>query len=389
MSFKIYKLDMLIMLLNNIFLTIEENRMPKVTEIMLELNEGGKKTRGLKEGDGEYPCLIVGPGSFYLNRLSDELKTKFTFFTFDMEWTREKSNPERAPSNITASDMIAHTGHIIASIKSNFRYSKIGLMGFSAPALIALQSAINYKEDVAYVIAIGCALSKLDAQFNATNERFNNEVDEKRREKYSLLQKNFSKLLSGEGGDPLVDSNFIKDEKTGKKRLTPNSQYVEMCRSIIVKLLYDPEKYEAKFLKNWRFNADNKVINEPERQYFFGTILPMLDPSEIINKLEQYSDVPTLLIYGENDYITPIEDNVIKNLKRCEVIKYTNCGHSPNEERSEDFDQDVYKFVNKNISLKIHDSEQKVYTKDHESIDDKQEDSENHEEIGIVKKIVT
>ncbi len=53
-------------------------------------NEEGKLYEGLKCGNGVIPCLIVGPGSFYLAKFSEDQKQQLTLFAFDEGWSVDK-----------------------------------------------------------------------------------------------------------------------------------------------------------------------------------------------------------------------------------------------------------------------------------------------------------
>ncbi len=324
-----------------------------VEKIILDLGNN-QKISGLKDGTGSIPCLIVAFGSSYLGRIPNNLKKIMTFFTVDLEWTCNKGEPvdKAAIEKITFKDLITNVKRIVKALKEQYGYSKVGLMGFSAPGLIALQAALELDEEhIAFVIGSGIALMKLDPDFKATNEYFEANAELERKEDFHKDQENFQKLKSGESGNAPPSSNFFTSEN-GKKRLTPNSEWVAFACAMITKQLnnYKDPTNSKKYADEWRKTPDGKVINETMRLHFFNNILSTIEPEQILEALAK-THIPTFLAFGK-DYTTPRPNPALQEkMKTYENIyyeEYSSSIHYPSLEEPKKFVADTLNFFEKN-----------------------------------------
>ena len=80
---------------------------------------------------------------------------------------------------------------------------------------------------------------------------------------------------------------------------------------------------------------------------FMSTLLGLKDSEPITKKLQMIT-VPTLIIWGENDPIIPIEyaKSFISGINDCRFYKMTGCGHVPYVEKPKAFFQIVLDFLN-------------------------------------------
>ena len=80
---------------------------------------------------------------------------------------------------------------------------------------------------------------------------------------------------------------------------------------------------------------------------FMSTLLGLRDSEPITKKLQMIT-VPTLIIWGENDPIIPIEyaQSFISGINDCRFYKMMECGHTPYVENPKVFYQVVSDFLN-------------------------------------------
>jgi pimeloyl-ACP methyl ester carboxylesterase len=344
-----------------------------VEKIKLTLDKD-QVIEGLKCGEGAIPCIIVGPGSFYFGKLSEELKKEMTFYAFDEEWSCNKGEfiDEKVINNLDLNQLIIKVKNTVAALKEQFSYQKVGLMGFSAPGLIALEAAtVIGPKSIAFVIGSGLASSQLDPEFKSSNQYFAAYAGSERKNRFEGDSENFKALQQGdEGAQPLPDSNFVEEisQETNEKRrrLTPTSNYAELVRYLATKQVYDYEDHKTveQLIAEWKFNPIKKVMSEPMRQHYFTNILSQIKPQELVEHLLD-TNIPFMSVYGEYDYTTPPPDEI--NLKRWQQSnrffsrKYEKSVHYPSWEigSQTNFDQDVKNFfaqhgiVAANISLGI------------------------------------
>ncbi len=212
---------------------------------------------GLQCGTGSIPCLIVGPGSFYFNKLSDNLKQKFTFYAFDDLWAYRKGDPINIQmiESQNFDSLVAKVACIVQILKEHFHCGKVGLMGFSAPGLIAIAAGkIIGSEHIAFVIGSGIAATILDPEFKAASAYFEKYADQERKNRFQRDYETYQKL---------------------PRDLSPLTFWREAVRCIEVKQVFDynNEIVIKQLLDDWSFTPDGKIMCEPMRQHYFTKIL--------------------------------------------------------------------------------------------------------------------
>ena len=98
---------------------------------------------------------------------------------------------------------------------------------------------------------------------------------------------------------------------------------------------YNPEKTAA-WVDNINFHADT-------HNYAFSQNIPNFDLTDRLAKIE----VPTLVIVGRHDWITPLEasEELAAKIPNAELVIFENSGHSPQQEEPEKFVQVVREFL--------------------------------------------
>ena len=80
---------------------------------------------------------------------------------------------------------------------------------------------------------------------------------------------------------------------------------------------------------------------------FMSTLLGLNNSQAIIEKL-QLITIPTLIVWGENDHVIPIEyaQSFVSGINDCRFYKMAGCGHVPYVEKPKAFFQIVSDFLN-------------------------------------------
>ena len=79
---------------------------------------------------------------------------------------------------------------------------------------------------------------------------------------------------------------------------------------------------------------------------FMSTLLGLKDAEVISQKLSSIN-LPTLIIWGENDPVIPIKyaSSFVTGINDCRFIKMLGCGHTPYVEMPDKFYKLVYDFL--------------------------------------------
>jgi len=104
-----------------------------------------------------------------------------------------------------------------------------------------------------------------------------------------------------------------------------------------------------------RKKIDEKIVSGfvermqlPNAKMAFMSTLLGLSNSQIITEKLQLITIPTLIVWGENDPIIPIEyaQSFVSGINDCRFYKMTGCGHVPYVEKPKTFFQIVSDFLN-------------------------------------------
>jgi len=117
----------------------------------------------------------------------------------------------------------------------------------------------------------------------------------------------------------------------------------------------DDSALNAFQIMSGRKEIENKIVNgfvermtlPNAKMAFMSTLLGLRDSEPITKKLQMIT-VPTLIIWGENDPIIPIEyaQSFISGINDCRFYKMMECGHTPYVENPKVFYQVVSDFLN-------------------------------------------
>lgn len=306
---------------------------------LLEVSLGNITRTLICVGSGQTVCHIVGPSSFYLRSLIQAgLADKYTFTSCDPLWTSVTADQAAQDSNLAT--LLTLEYEIIQAIKKHFKQSKIGLLGFSAPGCLAINYALQYPEDVAWLKLVGIPIQGTDPNFSSSDESFKMYADKKRVEKFFLDQTNlqdhkthsFYSYQSPNSPPPLFTDN-AKAHHT----------WLQQTMAIYHKAFYtDNLRYQFAYFEHWKTNILGLEMNQRFRDHFFATILGQLDPLAHLKSLA--TRLPITLYNGKEDYITPMNTEIVDILERLphlKVIHYDNCGHCPYIENSRAFYNDL------------------------------------------------
>jgi pimeloyl-ACP methyl ester carboxylesterase len=86
----------------------------------------------------------------------------------------------------------------------------------------------------------------------------------------------------------------------------------------------------------------------PNAKMAFMSTLLGLSNSKVITEKLQLITIPTLIVWGENDPVIPIEyaQSFISGINDCRFYKMLGCGHTPYAEEPDTFFQIVSDFLN-------------------------------------------
>ena len=104
-------------------------------------------------------------------------------------------------------------------------------------------------------------------------------------------------------------------------------------------------------------HIDEKIINGfiermklPNAKLAFMSTLLGLKNAKVITTKLQSMIIPTLIIWGSNDPVIPIQhaDEFVASIKDCRFLRMDNCGHTPYVQDPNSFASLVLKFLNVN-----------------------------------------
>ena len=306
-------------------------------------------------GQGERIGFIVGPGSFYFTGLSS-LQNNYTFVTCDAIWTYGKSSSLRKLEDITAitRESIKERDHlIIKALKKYFGVEHIDGFGFSAPGAFLFEEALEHPEDFEQLIGTGIGLTELDSTFAKTNAIFYSHAAKERQAAFDEHQNQYKKfqLLAGNNTSTEQDIIAFFDVKPSSKiPLKPHKQFVAETIAMAPKLLFnfsEPAKSKELIIEHWKHNPFRGHVDKRMQEHFFKNIYPGLKPLSTLLELEKI-DKKILLIYGDNDFITPLPKEIEKELCQTRNLKLeiiADCSHMAYMESGQKYSEIVIDFV--------------------------------------------
>jgi proline iminopeptidase len=253
-------------------------------------------------GKGPAHCFIVGFGSIFPDmfpteliqgKLSTEKNAHLTFHSADFYWThiKDKPKPDKAIIDSLTIDSLIEQ---IDAARQALELDKIGLFGHSSLGTLALAYAAKYPQHTSFVLTIGTPLYALGAELTDNEQKFLRSTTPKRIHAYKEATLAHEKTVGTESNPP-------------SRAATPNTTFVSWAATLWPRSLRQPDQLGEELSDKWRFSSTRKVVGELMRNHFFNSILPTLDPKELLKKTKCH----ILWTQGKEDYITR-PDAIIK-----------------------------------------------------------------------------
>lgn len=311
--------------------------------------ENGKTVVCSKAGQGKRIGFIGGgPGSFYFNGLS-QLEHDYTFVACDSLWTYGKGNTLNEKciqdiQNVTKENICEQDHLVVNALKPHFSVTEIDGFGFSAPGALLFEQALRYPADFRCIIGTGVGVTELDPTFTKTTSFFNQNASLERKQAFENCQTKYGELQSAISKRTYQwQPEFYKSfdlKPTTKLPLKPHKKFVAETLSNAPKLidqLSAPEKAYAMIIEHWKHNPFKEHLNKHMQEHFFGKIYPQLNSLETLIALAKQKNI--LLIYGREDYITPLPRELQEqiqqqpniNLQLLDNVAHMSYLEAPNE----------------------------------------------------------
>ena len=190
----------------------------------------------------------------------------------------------------------------VEGLREHFGYDKFILTGGSYGGFISLEYAVRHPDRLTHLILRDTAASS---------------YSEQARENALARAKEFPAIT--EGVLERIFAGTVRDNEDYKR-----------CFEAIAPLyekVYDPEKVRRKI--------DAITFRYETKNYAFSQNLPNYD---LRDRLPEVT-VPTLIVVGRHDWITPVEasEELAGLLPNAELVVFENSGHSPQLEENERF----------------------------------------------------
>ncbi|MEO0225086.1 MAG: alpha/beta hydrolase [candidate division WOR-3 bacterium] len=154
--------------------------------------------------------------------------------------------------------------------------------------------------------------------------------------------------------------NFIEGIVLANTKATADSLELKNKRLELIKRIENEgieflvDEYLPKFLKNRTKEKEELIkgmIMEAKKESLIALLKALAnreDSSEILKEIE----VPTLIISGDSDILSTIEDAKLMNryIKNSKLLIFENCAHLSNLEYPENFNNAIRNFIYENFS---------------------------------------
>jgi pimeloyl-ACP methyl ester carboxylesterase len=116
----------------------------------------GIKVHGVRTGNPNgYHCIILGPGSVYLECIPEKLKEKVEFITADMYWNIDTNVKPHAINKLTVLDMLRD----VHEVQKKLKIERILILGPSVLGLLAMEYARLYAKDTLGAVGLGTPMA--------------------------------------------------------------------------------------------------------------------------------------------------------------------------------------------------------------------------------------
>ena len=292
-------------------------------KIQLKLENGETVTCSVAGQGARIGFIGGGPGSFYFNGLS-LLEHDYTFVTCDFLWTYGKSHTlnEKSIQGGTKENICEREHFVVNALKRYFNVTEIDGFGFSAPGALLFEQALRYPKDFHCIIGTGVGLIELDATFKKTTDLFYRVATEERKRAFESYQTRYTALQSAiSSGNVAGNSELNRSfdlKPTTKLPLKPHKKFVAETLAMAPKLIYqlsNPEKSYAMIIGHWKHNPFGEHLDKHMQEHFFREIYPQVNSFEtLITLAKQKRNI--LLVYGREDYITPLPQEVLEKIRQ-------------------------------------------------------------------------
>lgn len=265
-------------------------------------------------GNGKFPCFIIGIGSLMAKTLSERIKGLLTLYSSNVYWIAKDrlDDPQKLTLDLIVDDVL--------SVIDQLKLDKPLLLAHSCHGIVALEAAKRKDANISGVILVASppcwnpqmiAFAREHFDTHASPERKAN--DKKRQEKYAKLKK---------PGDSCINLNVYEADTA--------------------RYWADFDVASDQLAELW----NGIEVDDALALHFFDHLLPAHDLSKDMHKVK----VPVFLAAGRHDYDSvPLE--LWKEFPHPKNFTILDCGmesgHWPNIECQEMFDTAVEKWLAK------------------------------------------
>lgn len=268
--------------------------------------------RYVTQGRG-YPCLVVGSAVYYPRTFSENLCQHLQMTHIDTRAFAETSRKVKK-SEIDLEKVLKD----IEKIRCSLNIQRPIVVGHSGNAYIALEYAKKYSKNVSRLVM-------LNTGPNFSSES-HHDAEAYWQEKASVARK--QKLQSNEQNSRKIKPGAMTAE-----------EFIDFYLMNTPKAWFD-----------YNFNArplwDNVTINMPVFEYLWGDVFSRIDISKDIDKIT----MPVFLGLGDHDFLVAPYSSWqpwLKIFKNIHVKVFSNCGHTPQLECPDQFDEELIKWINR------------------------------------------
>lgn len=326
---------------------IPYNLISFVNEVIMNTDELYVTIGGIKQNilitytDINKPILLIlhgGPGSPdrpLVNKYNNDLAEDFVIVCWDQRCSGLSFTKESKKTPLTPELMLSDLKELVEFLLNKYNKEKLYIAGHSWGAYLGLWFASKYPDYLYYYIGTGQGISSTLDEI----EKYNFVLSQaKKRNDEKVIQRLISYGAPQSGiypNDHNSASNYVGKiiHKYGGY-IHPNNDF-------------STNKYFSLYLNFYGLNI-LKVIGGIN--YSVKYLTPQVKENDVISGIKKL-EVPILLIFGENDYICPVQtakswfDELVAPKKELIVIK--NASHMVNFEQPERWNKAVRNCLNK------------------------------------------
>lgn len=294
------------------------NNQDRTVESQAVLEEGTIEIEGfalnyIRRGTG-IPVMVIGSAYHYSKAFSKELESKFDLIFIDSRHFSPNCNPGQG---MLDSITLATFSEDVETIRKQLGLSKVGILGHSIHAQIAMDYAVNHSDNMDFLILVGGVPYKMSELAEHQESYWESDASEQRKAIFSANMEALGKFYDS---------------------IPENEQFAVLYDYSAPKYWIDPE-YDASEL------LDSLRTCPPVMARLFASIPSKKEMNE---KLNQFS-VPTLVILGKLDFGIPYHtwDELLSGHSEIDLILMENASHNPHAEGStaQSFDRHLIDWI--------------------------------------------